>query len=284
MPDLTDSLTIASRIASYAPTVADPATQISGDGFWGEDGFTFDDVIDLINPLQHLPVVSSLYRAMTGDDISNGARIAGGGLFGGPIGIFTAAVGVMFEEVTGGDVIDQMATLFDGEATGGEPAAFAMAAGRPENHDRTIGPAAPNSTSQQPVRTAALELRQSGPDRGVSAFKATPTSTPTLAPMATSVATLAAETNEKAPQPSEATVAGVWLSSIPQVTPPVTPAAENASGGAKVTTISPAAAQLLLEAIERPATGNTTSRAASEVYEQGLPAPTDRNSIIDNLL
>ncbi len=36
--------------------------------FWGKDGFTFADVLDVVNPLQHLPVVSKYYREQTGDD------------------------------------------------------------------------------------------------------------------------------------------------------------------------------------------------------------------------
>ena len=45
---------------------------------FGEDGFTFADFIDIINPLQHIPVVATIYRAMTGDDIDPGSRVAGG--------------------------------------------------------------------------------------------------------------------------------------------------------------------------------------------------------------
>ncbi|MBT5013959.1 MAG: hypothetical protein HON02_05865, partial [Rhodospirillaceae bacterium] len=41
-----------------------------GDQFhaFGADGFTFLDFLDIINPLQHIPVVGSLYRDMTGDE------------------------------------------------------------------------------------------------------------------------------------------------------------------------------------------------------------------------
>ena len=35
---------------------------------WGEDGFDFWDVLDVINPLQHIPFVNTLYREMTGDE------------------------------------------------------------------------------------------------------------------------------------------------------------------------------------------------------------------------
>ncbi|HEY4164992.1 MAG TPA: hypothetical protein VGM59_18140, partial [Dongiaceae bacterium] len=41
--------------------------------FFGADGkFGWDDFLDVINPLQHIPIVSQIYRAITGDQI-NGA-------------------------------------------------------------------------------------------------------------------------------------------------------------------------------------------------------------------
>lgn len=54
-------------------------------------GFSFGDFIDMINPLHHIPVVGQVYRALTGDQISDTARMAGGGLFAGPLGIGIAA-------------------------------------------------------------------------------------------------------------------------------------------------------------------------------------------------
>ncbi|MEP4884867.1 MAG: hypothetical protein ABJ215_00715, partial [Alphaproteobacteria bacterium] len=45
-----------------------------GDG----EGF-FSTLLDIVNPLQHIPLVSSLYREITGDEISPSARIVGGG-------------------------------------------------------------------------------------------------------------------------------------------------------------------------------------------------------------
>ncbi len=74
-----------------------------GKPLFGEDGFTFGDFLDIINPLQHIPIVGTVYRAMTGDKIDPGARIAGGGLFGGPIGLVASLVSGMVEESTGKD-------------------------------------------------------------------------------------------------------------------------------------------------------------------------------------
>ena len=48
--------------------------------------FTVRDFIDIINPLQHIPIVGTLYRNITHDEIKAPSRILGGGLFGGIVG------------------------------------------------------------------------------------------------------------------------------------------------------------------------------------------------------
>jgi hypothetical protein len=45
--------------------------------------FSFDDLVDIVNPLQHLPVVGTLYRAITHDTIRTPEKIAGDTLYGG---------------------------------------------------------------------------------------------------------------------------------------------------------------------------------------------------------
>jgi len=71
---------------------------------FGEDGLSFLDVLDVINPLQHLPVVSTLYREWTGDTLSPAARIAGDILYGGPIGAFIGINNAITEGMTGKDI------------------------------------------------------------------------------------------------------------------------------------------------------------------------------------
>lgn len=50
------------------------------------DEFGFFDFLDIVNPLQHIPLVSILYQHVTGDTIKPPANILGGALFGGPLG------------------------------------------------------------------------------------------------------------------------------------------------------------------------------------------------------
>lgn len=96
-------------------------------GFFGEDGLTFGDFLDIINPLQHIPVISSIYRALTGDEISPGARLAGGALFGGPIGAGIAIVNAAVEASTGDDIGATIIAALTGDETPDEPVAVAAA-------------------------------------------------------------------------------------------------------------------------------------------------------------
>jgi hypothetical protein len=66
--------------------------------------FTLDDFLDIINPLQHLPVVSFIYRAVTGDQIKPAMRILGDIGYGGPTGFLGSCAEVLFEAIFGQDV------------------------------------------------------------------------------------------------------------------------------------------------------------------------------------
>jgi hypothetical protein len=61
-------------------------------------------ILDVINPLQHIPVISTIYRNITGDEISPMARVAGDALYGGPIGAAVGLADVAVESATGKDI------------------------------------------------------------------------------------------------------------------------------------------------------------------------------------
>lgn len=118
-------------VASLPPTALPPAHNsdravlqdetIEEASFWldKERGMTFGDLLDIVNPLQHIPVVSTIYRAITGDEIGLGARVTGGVLFGGPIGAIMAGVSALVEEATGDDVSGHIASFFSDDAPEG---------------------------------------------------------------------------------------------------------------------------------------------------------------------
>jgi hypothetical protein len=67
----------------------------------------FDTLLSELNPLQYLPVIGTIYRALTGDTIPEEARIAGSlvvsGLTGGPVGVAMNVAALAVEKVTGID-------------------------------------------------------------------------------------------------------------------------------------------------------------------------------------
>ncbi len=73
---------------------------VADGSFLGKDGLSFADLLDVINPLHHLPVIGELYRSITGDTISAPARMAGGTIYGGPIGFVSSLVNTVVEEAT----------------------------------------------------------------------------------------------------------------------------------------------------------------------------------------
>lgn len=78
--------------------------------------FSFADLLDIINPLQHIPLVSTLYRSITGDTIKPESRILGGALLAGPVGLVVGVINSIAEEVTGKDVGEHLIALFEDDA------------------------------------------------------------------------------------------------------------------------------------------------------------------------
>lgn len=86
---------------------------------WGSDHFSFHDVLDIINPLQHIPIISTVYRYLTGDSIGAVPRIAGDTLYGGPVGFLAGLVGATLKQESGKDVGEQVIAMVGGDDSGG---------------------------------------------------------------------------------------------------------------------------------------------------------------------
>lgn len=117
----------SSALSAFAPAKGDHGGALSGtssaDADSAEIGFL--DLLDAINPLQHIPVVSTLYREATGDDIGNPARIAGGFLFGGVLGLVGSIANAVLDETTGKDLGDHLMGLAGGDDSPGDEAGTA---------------------------------------------------------------------------------------------------------------------------------------------------------------
>src|SRR5438105_9949046 len=57
-----------------------------GGGGGKDEEFGFGDILDMVNPLQHIPIVNRIYRHITGDHIKPVSQVVGDSIYGGPIG------------------------------------------------------------------------------------------------------------------------------------------------------------------------------------------------------
>jgi hypothetical protein len=86
--------------------------------FFGADGvFGWDDFLDLINPLQHIPGVAQIYRAVTGDEINGAASLLGAipyGPFSG-LGIIATVADLAIKDTTGKDMGENLVAMVFGD-------------------------------------------------------------------------------------------------------------------------------------------------------------------------
>jgi hypothetical protein len=92
------------------PVAAAPAAAAAPSA---NSGFSFSDLLDIVNPLQHIPIVSTLYRAITGDQIKTFPKIAGDTLFGGITGFVSSVADTIFEKITGKNFGDTALALVE---------------------------------------------------------------------------------------------------------------------------------------------------------------------------
>lgn len=89
---------------TFADVIGRDERTIDEKSLFGDEGFSFKTVLDTINPLQHIPIVSTIYRELTGDIPGPASQVAGGALFGGVIGFVASLFNVQVEGVTGKDI------------------------------------------------------------------------------------------------------------------------------------------------------------------------------------
>jgi hypothetical protein len=109
------------------------STETSSKSFalWQNLEFGIGDFIDIINPLQHVPIVATIYRNLTGDRIGMAPRVIGGALWGRIGGFVAGIVNAAVEWFTGKDIGDHIyAAMFGGESTSKPTIAQAGQTGR----------------------------------------------------------------------------------------------------------------------------------------------------------
>jgi hypothetical protein len=75
---------------------------------WEKNGFGFADFIDIINPLHHIPIVATIYRNFSGDQIGAAPRLIGGALWGRIGGLVTGVANALVEWWSGKDIGDHI--------------------------------------------------------------------------------------------------------------------------------------------------------------------------------
>jgi hypothetical protein len=126
-----------------------------------QHAFSFHDLLHIMNPLQYLPVVGTIYRAVTGDVIPEAVRDVGSllvsGLMGGPIGVATYIATTIAEKVTGIDPEKIVAAQFNTATP-----AKAMPAETPAAPTAPAS-AIPTQVAWTPQQLAAYGVRSDGP-------------------------------------------------------------------------------------------------------------------------
>jgi hypothetical protein len=112
--------------AIYTPGLASTAHGVATAHAASGLDFSFHDLLDIINPLQHLPVIGTIYRAITGEHIGKFEKVAGDALYGGLWGAVSSFADLAFEAVTGKDFGDTVLALVTGHHDGKAPAKVAQ--------------------------------------------------------------------------------------------------------------------------------------------------------------
>ena len=95
----------SSAVADAAPAQAKP-----------QEGF-FHHLWNVVNPLQHVPVIGTIYRAITGEHLDPVEKIAGDTLYGGLWGAVSSIADVAFEGLTGKSFEDTALALFKSDSS-----------------------------------------------------------------------------------------------------------------------------------------------------------------------
>ncbi len=114
--------------------------------------FGFADFIDIINPLQHIPIIATVYRNFTGDQLGAAPRIIGGALWGRIGGLVTGVANAVVEWWSGKDIGDHI---------------YAALFGAPNEELNAPAVAQNKSPVSAPVNSATIPLEPKGANTGI---------------------------------------------------------------------------------------------------------------------
>lgn len=207
-------------IAPRVGQLQEAAAQVSrARGGAEEPDFSFGDLLDVLNPLHHIPVVGNLYRELTGDEIGGTARIIGGGLYGGAFGVIGAAFNQIFDDATGRDMAETALAVVTGQDLGGSGSGSTdLADTSPPPQKAATGM---STDPQVPAEEGLIASETAGPERtSETTVAATAPVDPDLLTGQAALSALAADLRATARPAGEAAVApDRQLASRPGVAP-----------------------------------------------------------------
>lgn len=160
---MTAIATSAPQVLYPATPAAPPQTAPQQTASSSDGSFTFHDllhdVFEIANPLQHIPVISTLYRAITGDKIGIPEKLAGDFLYGGPLGLAGSLADTVFQEATGKDVGDTVLAFFTGgDSSDTEVASAASQASQTASAGASSTPAQVTPAQATPLSSLNAEM------------------------------------------------------------------------------------------------------------------------------
>jgi hypothetical protein len=264
----------------WIPSAADSAPAAPGNTHAWKDGgsFSFHDILDMLNPLQHIPLISTLYRWITGDSPGNIARVVGDGLYGGPIGAASGLLSIALKEETGKDFGEEAMAMIAGPDKGEVRIGTATTPPLLTNA-ATVATAMPNATPAVAAAPAPTIVATAAAHAPIPLFKSPARPAPSSPP---SPATIAG------PDKSEIRIGTATTPPLPTNAPTVaeaTPGPTPALAAAPAPTIAAtAAAQApipLFKSLARPAPSSPSSPATMSPAERAF---IDRNSAFQRSL
>ncbi len=184
-------------ISSPAPAPEKVTVNATANQAGNQDEGFFHHLLDVVNPLQHLPVIGTIYRAITGEHIGAVEQIAGDTLYGGLWGAVSSVAEVAFQGLTGKSVEDTMLGWFKSDSNSAVAKITApnitVAQSLPSSDTPALPSSSPGVASAQPngpdiaVLSASLSAKGITGDmanRAIQAYRraiATPTTVPVFA-------------------------------------------------------------------------------------------------------
>ena len=134
-----------------------------------ESHVTFHQILSALNPLQYIPVVGTIYRAVTGDEIAEPLRRVGtlivSFLMGGPVGALINVGVFAAEKITGFDIDKTGQAALHGDLPGDPAGASAVASATQAAAQTAMAAPAPvdGPDLPAPLVFASVGARSSGP-------------------------------------------------------------------------------------------------------------------------